>query len=79
MEKVAGVMTIGMACTSKVWPSGADLITASVAMMPLAPGRFSTTTACFSDSLSLGASTRASESPPPPAANGTNILMVCVG
>src|SRR5690349_17466291 len=57
-----------------VYPSGAAFATASAAMLPPAPGRFSTMTGCPSDFASGSASARATTSGWPPGAKGTTIL-----
>src|SRR4051812_43584126 len=62
-----------------VYPSGADLATASAAMLPPAPGRFSTTTGCPRARPSGSASDRATTSGWPPGAKGTTIRSGFVG
>jgi hypothetical protein len=47
--------------------------------VPVAPGRFSTTTCCPSDSDTIGASSRDSVSIEPPAPNGMITLMGLLG
>ncbi|MNU02435.1 hypothetical protein D3C72_2461390 [compost metagenome] len=51
----------------------------SVPMMPLAPGRFSTTTDCFSASPSFCEIRRATTSVPPPGGNGTTMRIGLLG
>ncbi len=71
---VCGTTAIGpIGITMIVAPSGAALFTASAAMRPAAPGRFSTITGCPIVSLSLSATTRAMRSAVPPGANPTRI------
>jgi hypothetical protein len=57
-----------------VYPSAGDFATASAAIMPLAPGRFSTTTDCPRASVSFCAMILAATSVPPPAAKPTSIF-----
>ncbi|MNC85893.1 hypothetical protein D3C83_15120 [compost metagenome] len=64
---------------SSVWPSGALRATSSPAIWLLAPGRFSTTTDWPSDSLRLGARSRATMSVAPPGAKPTSIRTVLTG
>jgi hypothetical protein len=52
--------------TARVWPSGALCATLIMAMLPPAPGRFSTTTVCPSSSCRRGLSMRAATSVAPP-------------
>src|SRR5262252_2201830 len=59
---------------SVVYPSGAECATASVAMMALAPGRFSTKNDWPVDALMSAARMRAITSVGPPAANPTTIF-----
>src|SRR5437899_2128267 len=56
-----------------VVPSGVAFFTASLAMRPIAPGRFSTITGTPRLSLSLSATTRAIRSAVPPAGNPTRM------
>src|SRR5258706_1392631 len=56
------------------YPSGADRATASAPIMPFAPPRFSTTTACPSACVIVGAISRARMSVPFPGGNGTTIF-----
>ena len=51
---------------ASVWPSGGDLTMTSVPMMPLAPGRFSTSTCWPQLSCIFAASCRLMMSVPPP-------------
>src|SRR5438067_1160583 len=60
--------------TMIVVPSGAAAFTASAAMRPIAPGRFSTMTGCPIVSFLLSATTRAMTSAVPQAGNRTKIL-----
>src|SRR5262249_40025789 len=55
-------------------PSGRARATASVAMTPLPPTRFSTTNCCENVSLRRAAARRPMRSILPPAANGTSTL-----
>ncbi|MCY1370464.1 hypothetical protein D9M69_575560 [compost metagenome] len=48
--------------------------TYSVAICPAAPGRFSITKLCFSDSVSSAASSRPTMSVMPPGANATTMV-----
>ena len=57
-----------MSPTSSVWPSAGDFITASTAMIPLAPGLFSTTMDCPTLSPIFCATRRAITSGSPPGA-----------
>ena len=59
MEMVFGV-------NNKVWPSGVDLATKELPMVPLAPGLFSTTTACPKRGANFSAKRRANASVSPP-------------
>ena len=61
-------------CISSVWPSGADLATASAPIAPPAPPRFSTTTGWPMLSLMRWATMRATTSVVPPAGKGTMIF-----
>src|ERR1035437_933490 len=63
----------------KVYPSATDLATSSAAILPLAPARLSTTSDCPSALESFCAVTRAIRSLPPPAGNGTTILIALTG
>ena len=56
-----------VAFTRSVQPSGLALITATVPMFPVAPGRFSMMTLFFSSVLDPLADTRAPTSVAPPA------------
>jgi hypothetical protein len=64
---------------SSVYPSGVPLATARAPIMPLAPGLLSTMTFCFSDARNSSASRRAIVSTPPPAENGTTMVIVRPG
>src|SRR5262249_34750552 len=58
---------------SSVWPSGAALAVCSVAMLPPAPARFSTTTGWPQRSPSFWATRRAMMSVPPPGVKPTSM------
>ena len=60
--------------TIKVWPSGFARAISSTAMMPFAPGLFSTTTGWPSVWRICSAMMRATMSVAPPGAYGTRIL-----
>ncbi len=60
-------------------PSGADLAAASVPKMPLAPARFSTSTATPSDADSFCPTVRAARSAPAPGGKDTMILIGRLG
>jgi hypothetical protein len=62
---------------NKVLPSGADLATASAAMLPPAPGRFSTTTTLPNKRPSSTDKARASVSVEPPAGAPTKTRTGC--
>ena len=62
-----------------VWPSGAARLPASAAMVPLAPGRFSTAMGWPNSACSAGARKRAMMSVPPPGAKPTSRVMGRVG
>src|SRR5258705_5528251 len=72
-----------MACVteaiSSVWPSGGAFATNSVAIVPPAPGRFSTMNDCPSESVRRCANRRATTSMPPPAAKPTRMRTVFAG
>src|SRR5262245_35756892 len=63
----------------RVCPSGLELMTKPAAVIPAAPGRFSTTTGWPRISLMIGATARAVTSTLPPAANGTMIRIGSLG
>jgi hypothetical protein len=65
-----------LAVISRVLPSGAERDTASVPIMPLAPGRFSTTTVMPWVLPMCSAIKRAAKSVEAPAGTGTTILTV---
>src|SRR5262245_13533938 len=58
-----------------VYPSVADFVRTSAAIIPLAPGRFSTRTDCPSPSDIFCARILATTSVPPPAEKPTSILI----
>ena len=66
-----GLTTKDADTTSSVWPSAAALATASVPVMPFAPGRFSTKNDCPVWTASCCAISRAITSGAPPGPNGT--------
>src|SRR2546422_314677 len=66
---VTGVQTCALPIS--VYPSGACLATYSVAMLPPAPGRFSTMTGCPSTGCRRSAIRRASRSFEPPGGSDT--------
>src|SRR5690349_534422 len=63
------------ASRARVYPSGTDLARRSMAILPLEPGRFSTTTGCPTSSASLCPTTRAEMSGAPPGGMGTISLI----
>src|SRR5664279_642508 len=71
--------TIVLAVMSSVYPSGGAVATASVPILPLAPGRFSITTAIFQSSPIRCPSVRARMSMPGPGVNGTMSLIGLLG
>ena len=71
--------TIVFAVVSSVYPSGAAFATASVPMLPLAPGRFSTTMLAFQSSPIFWPSVLARMSAPVPGVKGTISLIVLLG
>src|SRR2546422_28378 len=73
-----GFTAIDADVMSSVSPSARALLTASVAMVPFAAGRFSTMTDCPSWDCNSFAITRATESGAP-AANGTTMATVRLG
>jgi hypothetical protein len=60
--------------TPRAWPSAAALATAAVPVLPLAPGRFSTTNGCPSLACRRSATMRVSTSGVDPALKGTNTV-----
>jgi hypothetical protein len=62
-----------------VYPSGAERATNSEAILPPAPGLFSTTTCCPHISDRRAPTMRPMPSMPPPGVNGTTSLMKRVG
>src|SRR5688572_4070758 len=62
-----------------VWPSASARAAASVPIVPLAPARFSTTTACPQISPRRGAMRRATMSVPPPGGKATMTRTGLVG
>src|SRR3954451_9638258 len=64
-------MTWLFAASSSVWPSGAERATASVAIVALAPPRFSITTGWPQAACSPGARARAMKSVGPPGGKPT--------
>src|SRR4051812_28666688 len=64
-----------MVAARYVYPSAGAFATESAPTIPFAPGRFSTTTGCFHDSLSFCAIFRVMMSVAPPGGNGTTILI----
>ena len=60
------LLTAKWVALSTVYPSAGDFATASFAMFPPAPGRFSATTATPSSFASSSAATRVRKSPEPP-------------
>jgi hypothetical protein len=68
---MCGLIAMPLVTSSRVWPSGGDFATSSVAMMVAAPARLSITTGWPNASESRGPSTRAVASTGPPAGNGT--------
>jgi hypothetical protein len=71
-----GLMVIWLSASRpSVWPSGAALATRSVAMLPLAPARFSTTTGWPMFSDSFAATRRAAMSGAPPGGMGTRMVI----
>ena len=72
MNGASTVTTIG--ASRNVVPSATACLSASAAMRPVAPGLFSTTTGCPTDSPMPSAIKRAVRSVVPPAATGTRIL-----
>src|SRR5690606_34604994 len=75
-----GVIVIMLALVTRiVWPSGSAFLTASAAMAPFAPVRFSTTNGWPSFSVNCAATIRATWSIGPPAAKLTTILTGLVG
>ena len=72
---IKGLMTSGPTMlTPRVWPSGAAFATAAVAVLPLAPGRFSTRNVLPVRCCNPSARTRAMMSGVEPAANGTRMV-----
>ena len=67
---VIGAVTNVDALNSSVYPSAGAFATASAPMMPLPPGRFSTTNVCPIWSPSFCATARPSVSSVPPGGNG---------
>ena len=63
---VAGFTVWAPVMIISVWPSGGAWATTSLPTMPLAPALFSTITVCFHRSVSLGPTSRATMSVPPP-------------
>src|SRR5690349_23554200 len=59
LGKKSGSVTMLEGITCMVWPSGADLASASMPIAPAAPTRFSTTKGWFQRALKRGASSRA--------------------
>ena len=66
-------------CSSSVCPSGWARTTALIAMLPFAPGRFSTTTGWPSAACSPSWNSRAAKSVPPPGGFGTITVMGRLG
>jgi hypothetical protein len=62
-----------------VYPSGGAFATCPAAIVPPAPGRFSTITCCFQDSVSFPATYRAVMSGPPPGVKPTSIRIGLFG
>ncbi len=71
-----GFMAKELLTMSSVYPSAGDFATNSAAILPLAPGRFSTTTVWPTRLPSSWPSRRASASVPPP---GGNVTMRWIG
>ena len=71
LAKKDGLTVWPLAVSSRVYPSGAYLATYSVAMLPPAPGRFSTMTGCPSVFGSSADKVRARVSLKAPGGNGT--------
>src|SRR3989441_8567850 len=71
LAKKDGLTVWPLAVSSTVYPSGACLATYSVAMLPPAPGRFSTMTGCPSTGCRPSAIRRASRSFEPPGGRDT--------
>src|SRR5215469_12065675 len=65
--------------SASVYPSGAALATEATPMLPAAPGLFSTITGEDHRCARFSATTRASASAVPPAANGTTMRIVWDG
>ena len=63
----AGLMTSAGPMSNNTWPSGGALITASMAMLPPAPGRFSSTNGWPNDGVTLSVIVRVMPSATPPA------------
>src|SRR6185503_18290607 len=74
-----GTRTCELPGSRSVWPSGADLSSASEAITVLPPGLFSTITCWPKRSASFGASSRARMSFVPPGENGTRMRIGWVG
>ena len=72
-------MTNELSVNNRVWPSGADLATASAPMVPPAPPLFSTTTCWPSCSDNSAAKARADKSVNEPGAKGTTMRKGLVG
>ena len=65
--------------TPSVWPSGTAFATAAVPVLPLAPGRFSTTNGWPSLACRRSATMRATLSGVEPAVNGTTTVTLRAG
>jgi len=63
----------------RVWPSGCELTTSWMPMMPLAPGRLSTTTCCPRRSESLAETMRPMTSVLPPAGSPMTMRIGRIG
>ena len=76
---MAGLIACPFVFCRMVYPSGVDFATASAAIFPPAPGRFSTMTGWPHDSESFAPSMRASASTAPPATKGTMMRIGLLG